>query len=59
MPYANHGSVRIHYETEGTGEPLVLLHGFTLSLKRWYALGYVDALKARYWRSTPPTVSVH
>jgi len=48
MPYATHGDLRIHYETDGSGPPLVLQHGYTLSLKRWYALGYVDALRARY-----------
>jgi pimeloyl-ACP methyl ester carboxylesterase len=48
MPYVNHGALRIHYEVEGTGEPLVLQHGFILSLKRWYALGYVDALKPKF-----------
>jgi len=27
MPYANNQGVRIHYEVEGTGPPLVLQHG--------------------------------
>jgi pimeloyl-ACP methyl ester carboxylesterase len=48
MPYAIHGSLRIHYEIEGSGPPVVLQHGYALSLKHWYALGYVDALKPRY-----------
>src|SRR5262249_20415281 len=48
MPYVNHSGVRIHYELEGTGAPLVLQHGFTQSLKGWYACGYVDALKAHF-----------
>jgi len=48
MPYANHQGTRIHYEVEGEGPPLVLQHGFTGNLKRWYSFGYVDALKADY-----------
>jgi pimeloyl-ACP methyl ester carboxylesterase len=48
MPYANSQGVRIHYEVEGVGPPLVLQHGFTDSLQSWYDLGYVDALKPDY-----------
>ena len=39
MPYANNHSVRIHYQVEGEGPPLVLQHGFTSSLQNWYAYG--------------------
>ena len=46
MPYADNQGVRIHYEVEGNGPPLVLQHGFTDSLQTWYDLGYVEALKA-------------
>jgi pimeloyl-ACP methyl ester carboxylesterase len=45
MPYADNDGIRIHYEVEGEGSPLVLQHGFTDSLETWYELGYVDALK--------------
>jgi pimeloyl-ACP methyl ester carboxylesterase len=48
MPYADNGDVRIHYEIEGSGPPLVLQHGFTDSLISWYDSGYVDALKREY-----------
>ncbi len=48
MPYADNNGVRIHYQVEGDGSPLVLQHGFTSSLKRWYMHGYVDALKSDY-----------
>jgi pimeloyl-ACP methyl ester carboxylesterase len=40
--------VRIHYEVEGSGFPLVLQHGFTDSMVTWYERGYVDALKYAY-----------
>jgi len=48
MPYANNNSVRIHYQVEGDGPPLVLQHGFTSSLQTWYAYGYVAALQQGY-----------
>ena len=48
MPYANNHSVRIHYQVEGEGPPLVLQHGFTSSLQNWYAYGYVAALRQDY-----------
>src|SRR5262245_8441026 len=48
MPYARNGGVRIHYEVDGHGPPLVLQHGFTHSLKRWYMHGYVDTLRHDY-----------
>ena len=46
MPYADNNGVRIYYQVEGDGSPLVLQHGFTQSMRRWYLHGYVDALKS-------------
>jgi pimeloyl-ACP methyl ester carboxylesterase len=48
MPYVNNGGVRIHYEVEGSGPPLVLEHGFTDSIGSWRQFGYVDGLKDDY-----------
>ncbi len=48
MPYADHQGIRIHYQVEGEGPPLVLQHGFTQSIQDWYRAGYVDALKPAY-----------
>jgi pimeloyl-ACP methyl ester carboxylesterase len=48
MPYASNQGVRIHYEIEGEGLPLVLVHGITGSLKWWYQCGYVDVLQKHY-----------
>jgi pimeloyl-ACP methyl ester carboxylesterase len=48
MPYADNQGLRIHYKVEGEGPPLVLQHGYTMNLERWYQRGYVDALKAPY-----------
>jgi len=48
MPYADNNGVRIHFQLEGEGQPLVLQHGFTDSLETWYELDYVDALKREH-----------
>ena len=48
MPYAINQGIRIHYEIDGDGPPLVLQHGLGGSLKSWRDLGYAEALKKDY-----------
>ena len=48
MPDATNNSLRIHYELEGNGEPLVLYHGLTGSGERWRDTGYTSGLSDRY-----------
>ena len=48
MPFANNDGVRIHYEAEGEGPPVILLHGSTQSLKQWHQYGYVDELRSSF-----------
>lgn len=50
MPYATNPAdgVRIYYEVEGDGPPLVMHHGGGSTLERWRELGYVDALRGEY-----------
>ena len=48
MPYTDNNGVRIHYHVEGEGTPLVLQHGLTSNISRWYWFGFVDALKTDY-----------
>ena len=48
MPYVNNNGIQIHYHVDGEGPPLVLMHGFTLSLESWREFGYVEALKDDY-----------
>ena len=45
MPTLENRSVRIHYEVHGTGHPVVLLHGGTVSFKHNYAdFGWIESL---------------
>jgi pimeloyl-ACP methyl ester carboxylesterase len=48
MPYVISDGIRIHYEVEGDGPPLVLQHGFGQKASSWRLGGYVDALKSQY-----------
>ena len=48
MPHANNRGVQIHYEIEGNGPPLVLLHGLDGNLETFREYGYVEALKDKY-----------
>jgi pimeloyl-ACP methyl ester carboxylesterase len=41
--------VKIHYIVEGTGEPVILVHGFTADIdKNWRAPGIIRALLPKY-----------
>jgi len=48
MPYADNEGIRIHYQTEGEGPPLVLQHWSLATMESWYDYGYVSALKNDY-----------
>ena len=48
MPYVSNQGVRIYYEVEGSGPPLVLAHGISGSLEDWREVGWVEALRDRY-----------
>ena len=48
MPYVQSTGARIHYRVEGTGPPVVMIHGYSDSLIDWYEAGYVAALRDEY-----------
>ena len=48
MPYARNQGVRISYEVEGDGPPLVLQHGSACSSAEWREMGYRDVLRRDY-----------
>ncbi len=49
MPFATApDGVRIHYEVEGDGPPLVLQHGLLSSLESWWQRGYVERFAPKY-----------
>jgi pimeloyl-ACP methyl ester carboxylesterase len=45
MPYVNNNGIRIHFEIEGSGPPLVLQHGSLGRGEDWKSFGYVEILK--------------
>jgi pimeloyl-ACP methyl ester carboxylesterase len=48
MPYAEHQGLRIYYEVEGEGPPILLAHGLTGDTTFWRAYGYVEPLKDQF-----------
>jgi pimeloyl-ACP methyl ester carboxylesterase len=48
MPFAYNGDVRIHYQMEGYGPPLVLHHGYASSAQIWSQASYTEALRKDY-----------
>ena len=49
MPYADNQGTHIHYETDGTqGPPLVLLHGLGGRIEQFHTAGWVDGLEDSY-----------
>ncbi len=46
--FVDNNGIRIHYEVEGQGPPLVLMHWWTGSSQDWRLFGYTDALKDHY-----------
>jgi len=48
MPYATNREVRIYYESEGDGLPVVMLHGALQSLESWRVAGYTEAMRASH-----------
>jgi pimeloyl-ACP methyl ester carboxylesterase len=48
VPYTTNQGVRIYYEVEGDGPPLVLQHGSACSSAEWHEMGYRDVLRRDY-----------
>jgi pimeloyl-ACP methyl ester carboxylesterase len=48
MPFANNNGVKIHYEVEGSGPPILLQHGFSGTLDAWHTNGMVQELSKNY-----------
>jgi len=47
--YFDSGGVRIHYTDEGTGTPVVLVHGLAANIdQQWRSCGIIDALAQDY-----------
>ncbi len=48
MSFVSNDGIRIHYEVEGNGPPLVLQHGLSDSMESWYEFGYVERLQDEF-----------
>jgi pimeloyl-ACP methyl ester carboxylesterase len=49
--YFDSDGVKIHYRDRGTGDPVVLIHGFALNLTRWESAGVPERLEAAGYRA--------
>ena len=49
MPYFNNDGVKIYYEIEGEGPPVVMIHGFSSDLDSgWKETNWVETLRHNY-----------
>ena len=48
MPFAKNQDIKIYYEVEGQGPPIILAHGVTGNVTFWTGYGYVDQLKDKF-----------
>ena len=49
MPYIDNEGIKIYYEIEGDGPPVIVIHGFASSLEvNWKQTNWVEALKDNY-----------
>ncbi len=48
MPFVNNQGVKIHYEVEGKGPSIVLVHGLWMNGDSWRPYGYVSELAKDY-----------
>jgi pimeloyl-ACP methyl ester carboxylesterase len=59
MPFFDSASVKIHYHDIGSGDPVVLVHGFASTAEHnWGGTGWIAALSAKY-RVIAPDVRGH
>ena len=49
MPYLTNDGIKIYYETEGEGPPVVMVHGFASNIQQnWKQTNWVNTLKENY-----------
>lgn len=49
MPYINNNGIKIYYETEGEGPPIVMIHGFAANIEQnWKQTNWIHTLKENY-----------
>src|SRR6201993_4774637 len=59
MPFFDSTGIKIHYQDSGSGEVVVLVHGFASTVEHnWGGTGWIAALSAKY-RVIAPDVRGH
>jgi pimeloyl-ACP methyl ester carboxylesterase len=59
MPYFDSAGIKIHYQDSGSGEAVVLVHGFASTVEHnWGSTGWIAALSEKY-RVIAPDVRGH
>ena len=53
MPLIRQSPLQLYYDDTGQGEPLILLHGFTVNREYWHQSGLTERLATRYRVITP------
>lgn len=49
MPFFNNDGIKIYYEVEGEGPPVIMIHGYAASLEgNWKQANWVEVLKNNY-----------
>ena len=48
MPFAENQGVKIYYQVEGEGPPLIIQYGFMDTLEQLYTIGYIESLENYY-----------
>jgi pimeloyl-ACP methyl ester carboxylesterase len=58
VPFANNQGIRTHYVVEGSGPPVLLIHGFSGDHTSWSGYGFVTQLRERF-QLLMPDVRAH
>ena len=49
MPYFENDGIKIYYEIEGEGPPVIMIHGFASSIEgNWKTTNWIEELKSNY-----------
>lgn len=58
MPFTRNQDIKIYYEVEGQGPPIILAHGVTGNVAFWTGYGYVDQWRKCCCRVNHPSSAI-